>query len=59
MLNHERNNEGSMLFYNLAAMKNSKMKICTQDKSREKQRNSVKITLITSELVLKRSLNKH
>ena len=36
VLDYERNNKGSMLLYNLATMKNSKIKIYTQDKSREK-----------------------
>ena len=48
-----------MLIYNLAAMKNSKMKICTQDKSKEKQKSPVKIMLIASELALKGNLSKH
>ena len=48
-----------MLIYNLAVMKNSKMKICTQDESRKKQRSSIKITLIVSELAQKGNLNKH
>ena len=43
-----------MLIYNLTAMKNSKMKICTQDKSREKQRSPVKTMLIAPELAQKR-----
>ena len=51
VLDHGRNNKGSMLIYNLAAMKNSKIKMFTQDKSGEKQRNSVKTTLIAPELV--------
>ena len=38
-------------------MKNSKMKIYTQDESREKQKSSVKTTLITSELALKGSIS--
>ena len=59
MLDHGRNNKGSMLLYNLAAMKNSKMKICTQDESREKQRSPAKITLIALELAQKESLNEH
>ena len=59
VLDHERNNEGSMLLYNLAVMKNSKMKVYTGDESKKKQRNSVKTMLIASELVLKRSLNEH
>ena len=48
-----------MLLSNLAAMKNSKMKICTQNKSREKQRSFAKITLIASELAQKGSLSEH
>ena len=48
-----------MLLYNLAAMKNFKMKIYTQDKSKEKQRSPVKITLIASKLALKGSLSEH
>ena len=56
MLDHERNNEGSMQIYNLAATKNSKMKMFTQDKSREKQRSPAKTTLIAPELAQKGSL---
>ena len=59
VLDHGRNNEGSMLLYNLAAMKNSKMKMFTEDKSREKQRSPAKTTLIASELALKGSLSEH
>ena len=59
VLNHERDNEGLMLLYNLVAMKNFKMKICTQDKSKEKQRSPVKTTLIAPKPALKESLNKH
>ena len=59
MLNYKRNNEGLMLIYNLTAIKNSKIKICTQDESREKQRSSAKIMLIASELTLKGSLSEH
>ena len=59
VLDYERNNKDSMLIYNLAATKNSKIKICTQDKSKEKQRSPAKTTLITPELTLKRSLNEH
>ena len=59
MLDHERNNEGSMLIYNLAAMKNFKKKVYTGDKSKEKQRSSVKTMLIASELVQKGSLIKY
>ena len=59
MLNHKRNNENSILIYNLAVMKNSKMKIYTQNKSREEQRSPVKIMLIAPELAQKRSLNEY
>ena len=59
VLDHERNNEGSMLLYNLAATKNSKMKMFTQDKSREKQRSPAKIMLIAFELIQKGSLSEH
>ena len=59
MLDHKRNNESSILFYNLAVMKNFKMKMFTQDKSREKQKSSVKITLIVSELAQKESLSEY
>ena len=59
MLNHERNNKESMLIYNLAATKNSKIKICIQNKSREKQRSPAKITLIASELAQKGNLSEH
>ena len=59
MLDYRRNNENSMLIYNLTAMKNFKMKMFTQNESRKKQRNSTKIMLIVSELALKGSLNKH
>ena len=38
-------------------MKNSKMKMFTEDKSREKQRSPAKITLIASELALKGNIN--
>ena len=58
MLNHEKNNEDLMLIYNLAAMKNFKIKIYTQDKSREKQKSSVKTILITFKLALKGSISK-
>ena len=51
VLDHERNNEGSMLNYNLTAMKNFKIKIHTQDKSKEKQRSPAKTTLVALELV--------
>ena len=59
VLNYERNNEGLMLIYNLAVTKNFKMKICTQDKSKEKQRGPAKTTLIAPELAQKESLSKH
>ena len=59
MLNYERNTEGSMLIYNLAATKNFKMKMFTEDKSREKQRSPAKTTLIAPELAQKESLSKH
>ena len=59
MLNHGKNNKNSILLYNLAATKNSKMKIYTQDKSREKQRSPAKITLVAPKLTQKESLNKH
>ena len=39
-----------MLLYNLAATKNSKMKIYTQNENREKQKGPAKITLTASEL---------
>ena len=58
MLDYERNNEGSMLIYNLAVTKNFKMKVYTEDKSREKQRSPTKTTLIAPELVQKESLSK-
>ena len=48
-----------MLIYNLAVMKNSKMKICTQDESKEKQRSPAKTMLIAPELALKGSLNEY
>ena len=48
-----------MLIYNLAATKNSKIKMFTQNESREKQKSSAKIMLITPELAQKESLNKH
>ena len=47
-----------MLIYNLTAIKNSKMKIYTQDESREKQRSPVKIMLIAPELALKGNISK-
>ena len=59
MLNHERNNENSILIYNLTVMKNFKIKICTQDKSREKQRSPAETMLIAPELVQKGSLSEH
>ena len=48
-----------MLLYNLTVMKNSKMKMFTQNESREKQRSPAKIMLIASELAQKESLSKH
>ena len=57
MLNQRRNNENLMLIYNLAAIKNFKMKIYTQDESREKQKSFVKTILIISELALKESIS--
>ena len=59
MLDYGRNNEGSMLIYNLAVIKNSKMKVYTGDESREKQRSLAKTTLIAPELAQKGSLSKH
>ena len=47
-----------MLIYNLAVMKNFKMKMYTQDKSREKQKSLAKIILTVSELVLKGNISK-
>ena len=44
-----------MLLYNLAVMKNSKIK----DESREKQRSPAKTTSIAPELAQKGSLNEH
>ena len=46
------------LIYNLAVTKNSKMKMFTQDESREKQRSPAKTTLIAPELAQKGSLSK-
>ena len=45
-----------MLIYNLAVTKNSKMKVYTEDKSREKQRSPAKTMLIAPELAQKGSL---
>ena len=59
MLNYRRNNEGSMLLYNLAVMKNFKIKVYTEDESRKKQKNPVKIMLIVSELAQKKSLSEY
>ena len=59
MLNYERNNEDSMLFYNLAVMKNSKIKVCTQNESKEKQRSPAKTTLVAPEVVQKGNLSEH
>ena len=50
VLDYGRNNEGSMLLYNLAATKNFEMKIFTQDESREKQRSPAKTMLVAPEL---------
>ena len=57
VLDYGRNNEGSMLLYNLAATKNSKMKIYTQDKSREKQKSPAKTTLTAPDLALKGNIS--
>ena len=57
VLDHERNNKGSRLLYNLAVTKNSKMKIYTQDKSREKQKSPAKTTLTAPELALKGNIS--
>ena len=59
VLDYKRNNEGSMLLYNLAATKNSKIKVYIWDESREKQRSPVKTTLITPELTQKENINEH
>ena len=59
VLDNKRNNEGLMLLYNLAVMKNFKIKICTQDESREKQRSPVKTTLVAFKLAQKRSLKEY
>ena len=48
-----------MLIYNLAVMKNFKIKMFTQDKNREKQKNSAKIILIASDLIQKKSLSEY
>ena len=58
VLDHKRNNKDLILLYNLAAMKNSKMKIYTQNKSREKQKNFINIILKVSELALKGNISK-
>ena len=58
MLNHKKNNENSMLIYNLTAIKNFKIKIFTQNESREKQKSFIKITLTASELTLKGNISK-
>ena len=47
-----------MLLYNLAVTKNSKMKIYTQDESREKQKSPAKTMLTAPELALKRNISK-
>ena len=44
------------LIYNLAVTKNSKMKMFTEDESREKQRSPAKTTLIAPELAQRGSL---
>ena len=59
MLNYKRNNEDLVLIYNLAAIKNFKIKMFIENESRKKQKNSVKITLVASELAQKGSLSKH
>ena len=48
-----------MLIYNLTVIKNFKIKMFTENESREKQRNSAKTILVTPELVQKESSNKH
>ena len=48
-----------MLIYNLAVIKNSKIKMFTQDESREKQRNPAKTMLIAPELAQRGSLSEH
>ena len=58
MLNYKRNNKDSILLYNLIATKNFKIKIYTQNKSREKQKSSTKNILIASKLAWKESINK-
>ena len=57
MLDHERNNEGSMLLYNLTVMKNFKMKMFIQNESRKKQKSPVKTTLTAPELTLKGNIS--
>ena len=57
VLDYERNKKGLMLLYNLTVTKNFKIKIYTQDKSREKQKNHIKIILITFELALKGNIS--
>ena len=46
-----------MLIYNLAVTKNSKIKIYTQDESREKQKSPAKTTLTAPELALKGNIS--
>ena len=50
-------NKGSMLIYNLAVIKNSKMKMFTEDESRERQKSCAKTTLTTPELALKGNIS--
>ena len=59
MLDFKKNNEDSMLIYNLAVMNNFKIKMFTEDKNREKQRSCAKITLVAPELAQKGSLSEH
>ena len=48
-----------MLLYNLAAMKNSEMKVYIWNESREKQKSPAKTTLIAPELALKGNISEH
>ena len=57
MLDYKRNNKDLMLIYNLTVIKNFKMKIYTQDESREKQKSPVKITSTAFELALKENIS--
>ena len=59
VLDYRRNNKGSMLLYNLAVIKNSKMKVCTQEKSREKQKSFAKILLIAPRLAQKGKISEY